>query len=171
VLGGLGGWLLAGLLKPALLRPLHLSVRDARFLLSCLVLVPVTVALLKYQSGTSCVRELLRYGGIEPDAYGHLSLARLFDAAKPHGCWPSGHVSGGFALLALGFVGRTRRTRALLWLCGAAIGTAMGTYQVLRGAHFVSHVLATALVAQALVCLLSGLLMPQPRPESGSIHE
>jgi membrane-associated PAP2 superfamily phosphatase len=155
-------YLLAGAWKPALLRPIGLERREAVFVFVCLVLIPSLISLVKYHSGVYCAADLARYGGAMPDSSGQFVLSRLFAVDPPHGCWPSGHASGGFALLALGALPRSAPTRRRLWCMGLAIGSTMGAYQVLRGAHFLSHILITALVAQAVVCALAPFFFRQP---------
>ena len=61
-------------------------------------------------------------------------------------CFSSGHATKGFAFLTQFFLWRPfNRRRARLWLTAAMLfGLAMGALQVVRGAHYVSHVLWTA---------------------------
>jgi membrane-associated PAP2 superfamily phosphatase len=150
--------LVAGLLRPAWLRRIGMVRPEAAFLLICLIAVPVVVAAIKYSSGVACAAELTRYGGAYPDDAGHFGPAALAGTYAARGCWPSGHASGGFALLALGLLDRPAPTRHLLWATGAAVGTLMGAYQIARGAHFVSHVVVTGLIAQLLVCAVALLM-------------
>ncbi len=154
-LGVIALGLLAGLLRPAWLRHVGLARAEAGFLLVCLVTVPVVVAAVKYSSGVACAAELARYGGPYPDAAGHFGLRALAGSYAARGCWPSGHASGGYALLALGMLDRPAFVRLRLWATGAAVGTLMGAYQIARGAHFASHVVVTALIAQCLVCAVA----------------
>jgi membrane-associated PAP2 superfamily phosphatase len=148
--------LIAALLWAPLLSRLHLSRREAAYLLTCFAVVPLTIGTLRNHSGIACASDLLRYGGSVPDIMGNISLKLWFDPNKGRGCWPSAHAGGGFALLALGMLRRPRGTQLGLWLFGLLYGSWMGLYQMLRGAHFLSHVLVSALLAQLLVCLLSG---------------
>jgi len=164
VIGLIGLYFLAASLRPGLLGALPVSPQQARFVFVCILTVPVVVASIKYHSNVVCAGELQRYGGQWPDALGHFRPGRLFEPAQFRGCWPSGHVSGGFALLSLAFLGDSRRHRALLWLAGAMVGGLMGAYQVARGAHFLSHVFITALMAQLLVCLIAAWMLPTTRP-------
>lgn len=150
--------LLAGILRPAWLRRIGIVRAEAAFLLICLVTVPAVVAAIKYSSGVACAAELARYGGAYPDNAGHVGPEAFAGTYAARGCWPSGHASGGFALLALGLLDRPAPVRYLLWATGAAVGTSMGTYQIARGAHFVSHVVVTALMAQLLVCTIALLM-------------
>jgi membrane-associated PAP2 superfamily phosphatase len=125
--------------------------RDGRADLWIVVLalgsIPALVGFSKANTNVFCPSEIERYGGDVP-------YVRVFEH-YPEGrrperqgrCFPAGHASGGFALLALAGLARTRRGR---WL-GAGIGTAaglwMGVYQMLKGAHYLSHTVVTALVA------------------------
>lgn len=163
-LAAFGLFLMAGMAKPPVLHRSGLSRREAGYLLVCLCLVPVVVGLIKYHSGVSCANALLRYGGDVPDVLGHFTPGRMLSLGFSRGCWPSGHASGGFALLALGCLPRRRAAQRLLWCAGLMAGGTMGAYQVLRGAHFPSHVVVTAAISQLLVCLLAGLMLKRTLP-------
>lgn len=59
-----------------------------------------------------------------------------------HGkCFPGGHASAGFALVALFFAYKDRQPKLALVLLGIALlfGGVMSGVQMLRGAHFLSH--------------------------------
>ena len=70
-----------------------------------------------------------------------------FSASKGH-CFPGGHASTGFSLMAGYAVFRqSNRKRAYFFLVsGCILGFAMGWAQMMRGAHFLSHNLWTAWV-------------------------
>ncbi|WMJ70107.1 phosphatase PAP2 family protein [Stenotrophomonas sp. 24(2023)] len=107
------------------------------------------VSLLKAHLPMECPWDLLRYGG-------HERFVGLFDT-RPAGmpsnaCFPAGHASAGYAWLSLYFF-------ALLWrpqwrwaglTIGVAGGLLFGISQQLRGAHFLSHDVATALLCWLL---------------------
>lgn len=152
--------IIAALLRPPLLARLRLTRREAFYLLACFAIVPLVIGTLRNESGIACANDLLRYGGEVPDIMGNVSLKLWFDPNKGRGCWPSAHAGGGFALLALGMLQRRPRVRFGLWLFGLLYGSWMGLYQMLRGAHFLSHVLVSALAAQLLVSLLASWLLP-----------
>lgn len=156
-------FLVAGLLRPDLLHRLHLERREAAYLLACLAIVPATIIQLRSQSDIACASQLLRYGGDVPDWLGRFTFTRLVADDGLHGCFPSGHASGGFALLALGLLDRKPAARRALWLGALLYGSYMGMYQLLRGAHFLSHVVASALLAQIVVCVV-GHFMLRERP-------
>lgn len=96
------------------------------------------VSLLKHGSALHCPWDLAEYGGYAPF---HGLLDRLPDGIAAGHCFPGGHASGGFALVALYFGLHDVRPRlARLFLAAGLIaGMAMGWGQMMRGAHFLSH--------------------------------
>ena len=81
--------------------------------------------------------------------------------------FPAGHASGGFALVALAGLAATRRSRRIALAIGLALGTMMGIYQMLKGAHYLSHTLITALFCW-IVFLTYRRLLPSFPPHRGS---
>lgn len=119
-----------------------------------MALVPACVGFLKARSDVFCPAQLTRYGGTQ-------ELRRPFtprpdgeQAARRGHCWPAGHASGGFALIGLSLLARTRECRRLGLAAGFAVGWTMGLYQMLKGAHFLSHTLVTMLIA----CLFTAIV-------------
>ena len=96
------------------------------------------VGLLKALTNVDCPWDLTEFGGRFPfiDLFEHRPTA--WRRAQ---CFPSGHASAGYALLALYFTFRERSRRAaqLGWLAGLAMGLIFGLAQQSRGAHFLSH--------------------------------
>ena len=101
----------------------------------------LVVALLRRSSLTSCPWSLAEFGGAAGHHVSHWSL-HLHDGG-PGACFPSGHAAAGFAFLPGWFVlRRSAPAAAGVWLAAAlAAGLCFGTVQVIRGAHFPSHVL------------------------------
>jgi membrane-associated PAP2 superfamily phosphatase len=124
----------------------------------CVAAAPLAVAGLKAGSVIHCPRTLELYGGRQP--YIRL-LGAIPNGTKRGHCWPGGHSSGGFALMALYFVFRRRKPLAArVCLVGAlAYGLALGMGRVVQGAHFVSHILWAALVCWAVILALYELLL------------
>jgi len=98
------------------------------------------VSILKHNSPHGCPWDIALYGGSLP-------LFDLFEtpplAAKAGHCFPAGHPSAGFALMAFYFAFRHIKPRFsvfMLWT-GLLMGLLMGAVQMARGAHFLSHVL------------------------------
>ena len=98
------------------------------------------VGALKASSIHSCPWSLSEFGG--QAAYLH-----LFESAStgvnpgPGKCFPGGHSSCGFAVMALFFLFYPERPKLAwcCWLLGIFLGMVMGYGQVMRGAHFLSH--------------------------------
>lgn len=133
------------------------------FLSLALTLAPLAVVLLKAASARHCPWSLQEYGGFAQ----HLLL---FDAAPPGSlpghCFPSGHASGGFCLLAFYFAGLALDNRRLalagLW-GGLAAGMLFGMIRVAQGAHFLSHNLWSALVCWLLILALYVTILGPPK--------
>jgi PAP2 (acid phosphatase) superfamily protein len=96
------------------------------------------VGLLKSVSQHACPWDLVEYGGRAIE-YPLLSSTNYFDG--PGHCFPGGHASGGFSLVALFFLFYPKNKNIAFVSFAAAIllGQIMGFGQVVRGAHFLSH--------------------------------
>lgn len=124
------------------------------FLSLALTLAPAAVGLLKAGSLRHCPYDLAEYGGYA------VRLA-LLDHAPPGQiagrCFPGGHASAGFSLLAFYFVGLELGSRCVaragLW-GGLAAGMLFGMARVAQGAHFLSHNLWSALVCWLVILAL-----------------
>lgn len=115
--------------------------------------VPALAGLGKTFTNVFCPSEITRYGG----DVAYTKLCEPFPAAdKPArrgGCFPAGHASGGFALLGLLALRATPRWRKGVITLGLGLGWWMGFYQMLKGAHYLSHTITTMLVAWIVVLL------------------
>ena len=155
ILGIIGGFLLLPLAVPALRTArFPISRREAAYLLLCISLVPFTVGALKHGTGVFGPSKLERYGGEQPYHTLVQSIRHVKGQPRGHG-FPAGHCSGGFALMGLYFVGKRRVTRRLGVFVGLAAGWTVGTYQILKGAHFLSHTIVTMILAWLIVQILS----------------
>ncbi len=133
-----------------------LDRRAQRWWFATMLLCIAAISLLKIFSKSSCPWDLSMFGGTA-QLISHWNFA-LSDGG-PGRCFPSGHVSGAFALLATSFAMRARSAKLANWLMVAvlAIGAILGAGQVLRGAHFVSHVLYSAWICW-FICFISECL-------------
>jgi membrane-associated PAP2 superfamily phosphatase len=120
--------------------------------------VPALAGLGKKYTNTFCPSEIRRYGGNV--AYTKLCEAYPADdkPARRGGCFPAGHASGGFALMGLFAVRNTRRWRNGIIAAALILGWWMGTYQMLKGAHYLSHTVTTMLVAWIIVLVWQRVL-------------
>jgi membrane-associated PAP2 superfamily phosphatase len=103
------------------------------------------VSVLKHFSSHACPWDLALFGGTA--IYQPLFGAPAATEAV-HGCSPAAHPLVGYAWLGVGFalLPTARRTAWRAWALALALGTLFGVVQVLRGAHFPSHVLWSAWV-------------------------
>jgi len=124
--------------------------------------VPALAGLGKKYTNVFCPSEIRRYGG----DVAYVKLCAPFPAddrpARRGGCFPAGHASGGFALLGLLAVRASRRWRRGVLALGLGLGWWMGLYQMLKGAHYLSHTVTTMLVAWLVVLLWRRVLRLAP---------
>jgi membrane-associated PAP2 superfamily phosphatase len=147
------------------------------FMVVAMALAPLSVALGKAASARHCPWDIDEFGGLVP-------YARIFDTVGPDipagHCFPAGHASTGFALMAFYFVAFSlRRHKAARYalLAGVSAGLVLGFGRVLQGAHFMSHVLWSGLLCWMVMLVLYRLTLEgrlvQPagdaiRPRNGS---
>jgi membrane-associated PAP2 superfamily phosphatase len=121
--------------------------RGLAVLVLTLALTPSLVSLGKVVTRSHCPWSVRRYGGPEPYVK---PLSRNDECCPPTrrgACWPAGHASGGFALVALASLVATRRGQVLGLLTGLLAGAVTGGYQMMKGAHYTSDTLVTMLLA------------------------
>ncbi|MEO8411090.1 MAG: phosphatase PAP2 family protein [Propionivibrio sp.] len=142
-----------------------LSRLQLRSVVLTMILAPLAVAVLKQGSNVHCPWSLTRYGGAEP-------LLRLLDWVPPHWdagrCFPAGQTSTGtwLAALAVFWLPHDPRRAFKVFLGGMGVGLALGWVQQMRGAHFLTHTLATLWVTGA-VLLAVLVVMPRLRRMAG----
>lgn len=123
---------------------------------------PAIVYLLKQTTGHHCPWDLKTYGG-----FAEYSFQWFVAAADSGRCFPSGHASAGYSLIALYFLGlaieRPRLARSGL-IAAIVVGTLFSAIRVVQGAHFVSHNLwAAAIVWVASAMVFTPLLVRKRR--------
>ncbi|GHU33529.1 phosphatase PAP2 family protein [Betaproteobacteria bacterium] len=125
--------------------------RSLGYLVLSLALSTSIVTPLKTLTAIHCPWSLTEFGGSEQ----FTSLLEKRPATEKSGrCWPGGHASAGFSLIALFFVLRDRHTRAARIALAVALGlgTVFSLGRMMQGAHFLSHNLWT-LLFDWLICL------------------
>jgi len=133
------------------------------YLFSTTLSTVVFVALLKKWTHVACPWHFTRYGG---DIIYTPIFNQIYNAQSNQACFPAGHASGGYALVALYFyflmVNPKRR-----WL-GLAVGVSFGLIldiaQQCRGAHFTSHGLWTLAIAWTIANGLYIVFKPYQQP-------
>lgn len=114
--------------------------RDFIFVVVAFALCTTVIHYLKSHTSVYCPVETTLYGGtqLRSEWFEHFSW---FEKAGDGRCWPGGHASSGFTLLALYFVARRHRwqhARTLL-ITILLLGLVYGTTRVLQGWHYMSH--------------------------------
>ncbi len=120
--------------------------RDVCVALAVLASAPALISAVKATTNIFCPYEIRCYGGSAPYVRVLETYPEGDRPARRGRGFPAGHASGGFALLGLAGLARTRRGRIAGAGVGLAAGWAMGGYQMLRGAHYLSHTVITMIV-------------------------
>jgi membrane-associated PAP2 superfamily phosphatase len=111
------------------------------YVLTTMALIPALIASSKKFSPVHCPWSLTRYGGDHEYLSTYQHIIGLTDLGH---CFPSGHSSGGFILLAMYFAALPFVKRPALFLVpGFIVGCIFALGQQARGAHFLSHDIAT----------------------------
>lgn len=122
----------------------------ARLLLAVLVST-ACVAVLKATTHMDCPWDLAGFGGQRPliPLFAH----RPAELGMP-GCFPAAHAASGYAWVALYFffLQAAPRWRHLGLAVGLLAGAVFGLAQQVRGAHFLSHDVASLAVCWAVAC-------------------
>lgn len=154
------GCLVAGaLVLSHVLPPLKAERPVLLFLVLAMALAPLSVALAKAASSRPCPWDVDEFGGL-------VSYARVFAPLRPNAppghCFPDGHASTGYALLAFYFVAfaqRRRKAARYALAIGIAAGLVLGFGRVLQGAHFASHALWSGLLCWTVMLPLYQALL------------
>jgi len=134
-----------------------------------LALIPLIVGNIKKFTDIYCPNQLDLYSGQYP-------YFRIFDEKtadfkemrcqkSPHGeilqgkcnygqCFPAGHPVTAFALMILFFALKNAFWRYFWLFLSITLGWVLGLYQMLKGAHFFSHVLVSMLVCFLVAAII-----------------
>jgi len=123
-------------------------------LYSCLA-VPLIVGGLKAVTNTPCPRDITRYGGATPYVTVLEKYPETFRQGEKVECYPAGHASGGFALLSLYFLFKRKRNRHIAFVSVFVMSWMIGTYKMMIGDHFLSHTVATMLLAWLVILIIT----------------
>jgi membrane-associated PAP2 superfamily phosphatase len=118
------------------------------------IFVPLIIGSLKAISNTPCPCNIVHFNGTYPNLKVFDHYPKDFQQRSKIRCWPAGHASGGFALMALFFLFKTPINQRKGLVCGLVVGWSMGTYKMLLGDHFLSHTIITMLMAWLIILLI-----------------
>lgn len=127
------------------------------FLLS-VIFVPLIVAGAKYITNVYCPYQLDIYNGSYPFVRIIADYPEGFVQPKPGRCFPAGHATAGFAFMALFYCFQKMQYRIAGLLLGITLGWTAGTYQMMRGQHFLSHTLFSMIASFMVIMLINALL-------------
>ena len=140
------------------------SLREISYLLTILILVPSTIALLKGVTHVSCPNHLTLFGGDLP----YLNLWQNIIAKTDAKCFPAAHASAGFSLYGLAFLPSLHKHRYRIFVAVTALGWTMGLYKMMFGDHFFSHTLVSMLLSLTIACALASVLFKKTTIYEGS---
>jgi membrane-associated PAP2 superfamily phosphatase len=118
------------------------------------IFVPVIIGSLKAITNTPCPCNIVNFNGKYPDIKVFDSYPRDFIQTSKAKCWPAGHASGGFALMALFFLFKTPINQKRALITALVMAWSMGTYKMLLGDHFLSHTIITMIMAWLIILII-----------------
>lgn len=144
-----GRWLTGGLLALQAAHALASRRGDAGWTLLATVLTLAAVPALKHLSATSCPWDVADFGGSVPYVP---HLWWWVSDGGPGRCFPSGHAVAAFAFLVPARAWRRHSPSAAFGAVAGVLlaGGLFGAVQVMRGAHYLSHVLWSGWLCLAL---------------------
>ena len=116
--------------------------------------VPLIIGSLKDITNTPCPCNIVHFNGLYPENKVFDHYPEEFIQKSKAKCWPAGHASGGFALMALFFLFKTPKNQKRALIGALIIGWSIGTYKMLLGDHFLSHTLITMLIAWLIILII-----------------
>lgn len=122
--------------------PLSAATRyQLRWIVFLALLNAIVISCLKHQMPHACPWDVTRYGGDLP----WVPTFTRHPATEAGHCFPAGHTTSGVWLsaLCLLWLPQSPRKALLVAIAGLSVGFILGWAQQIRGAHFLSHTLAS----------------------------
>jgi membrane-associated PAP2 superfamily phosphatase len=119
------------------------------------ILVPVIVGGLKKSTNMPCPKNEIHYGGRMIRTAVWETYQEPYKSMNKIACWPAGHASGGFALLSLIFLFKSKKMKTFALVLALGVGWSMGLYKMLVGDHFLSHTVITMILAYLIVLIVA----------------
>ena len=133
-------------------------------------IVPLTVGMLKDTTNMPCPNQLVEYDGPyeQIGLFESLSEQQQRPATK---CYPAGHASGGFSLLALLFLVAASRARKITLILVMTLGWSTAGYKMAIGDHFLGHGVVTLVLAWLIILIIrAGIEKIETRFFNKNIH-
>ena len=122
------------------------------------IFIPLIIGSLNAITNTPCPCNIVDFGGTYPLIKVFDTYPKDFVQPSKAKCWPAGHASGGFALMALFFLFKTPLNQKRAIIVGIVVGWSMGTYKMLLGDHFLSHSIITMMMAWLIILIIVKLV-------------
>ncbi len=119
-----------------------------------IVFVPLIISSLKAITNIPCPCNITNYNGNSPYIKIFDTYPSDFIQKSKAKCWPAGHSSGGFALLALIFLMKSKKTKFYATAFALITAWSMGLYKMVIGDHFLSHTVITMILAWLLILII-----------------
>ena len=136
------------------------SNKQIYFVSLMFLMVPLVINSLRHFSLMHCPRDLIIYGGM----YDYL---RIFDTApmdwQAGQCSPSAHAGSFLPLVSIIFIMRYKISKVLIMY---ALIFLLSSVQILRGAHFFSHIVFSILIANILIFIVADWMQIRQSPRS-----
>ena len=117
------------------------------YMLASISFILIAVLILKQTTIMHCPDSITHFNGYKPFVKLFEKFPSDFLLQKLGKCFPAGHASGGFSLLCLGLVLKSAKHRKIMTIISLILGSLMGTYQILKGAHYLSDTITTLLLS------------------------
>lgn len=117
-------------------------------------IVPLTVGALKDATNMPCPNQLVEYDG----PYQSIGLFESLNDQQQRPatkCYPAGHASGGFALLALLFLVSAGSSRKITLTLVLGLGWGTAGYKMAIGDHFLGHGFVTLVLAWLIILIIT----------------
>lgn len=133
-------------------------------------IVPLTVGLLKDVTNMPCPNQLVEYGGPYEQTGLFESLGEQQQRPTTK-CYPAGHASGGFSLLALLFLVAADKARKITLTLVMILGWSTAGYKMAIGDHFLGHGAVTLVLAWLIILIIrAGIEKIEARFFNKNIH-
>jgi membrane-associated PAP2 superfamily phosphatase len=113
------------------------------------------LAIFKNYTNMPCPYDVVTFDGKYPEIKLLESYPKDFVQETKSRCYPAGHATMGFSLMALYFLFKTARAKNIALVFGIMAGVITGGYKMLVGHHFLSHTLATMILAWLVILLIA----------------
>lgn len=117
-----------------------------------LIMVPTIIGGLKTATNIPCPCQITHFGGQYP--YIKVLEQTPVDIVEKFRCFPAGHASGGFALMSLVFLFKTKKNKRRAFSLALGLGWSMGVYKMCIGDHFLSHTIISMLLAWLIILII-----------------